>query len=72
MRLVPDASGGAVFVGGRYAGSSLEKVANDDPAYLNWFYREETYQLTNDMFYLLEDTMKKYGISFDRGSKTRA
>jgi hypothetical protein len=69
MKLVPDTAGGAIFVGGRYAGSSLEKVASDDPAYLNWFYREETYRLTDQMFYLLEDVMKKHQIAFDRENK---
>ena len=54
--------------GGKYAEASLEEVARIDPSYLNWVWNEKKIYdfLPDDAAYALEDTMKKYGIPFDK------
>jgi uncharacterized protein (DUF3820 family) len=68
MRLVTTVTG-YVFIGGKYNGKTLEEVANEDPTYVNWFYREETYPLTDEAYHYLVDLMKSRGIPFDRVPK---
>lgn len=61
-----DEDGDLVFIHGKYTGELLEDVANSDPDYVNWMYRDASEDLSTEIFHKLQDVMEENGISFDR------
>ena len=60
---------GYVFGGGKHIGKTMEQVAAEDPMYLNWFFREETYPLSDHAYQALVELMTSKGIPFERVRK---
>jgi hypothetical protein len=52
------------FVRGKHQGESLEKVAEADPGYLRWLYKNASEDLPQDVFHKLQDVMEERGIKF--------
>lgn len=43
-------------------GKDLEKIAQEDPTYLRWVFKEVGPTLSDDAFYALDDCVIKYNI----------
>ena len=58
---------------GKHAGKTFEKVAKEDPLYLNWLFNntDANKDMPDDVFYLLTDTMTAHSISFGKIPKRK-
>lgn len=66
-----DQKGRVVFTGSskKHAGQPIEKVAREDPGYLQWARRERTVGLPLDIFEAIENVMTLNGVPFNRTPK---
>ena len=67
IRLV--AEGVWEFLKGKYAGKSIDQVAEDDPGYLSWAWRETSGDASPDQFFALDDAARRHDIDVERGKK---
>lgn len=66
--IVKKAKDAWVFAHGKHSGKTFEKVAFEDPLYLNWLFNntDANKDMPDDVFYLLTDTMSAHSIKFDK------
>jgi hypothetical protein len=50
-------------MGKKHKGEFLSDVAKSDPSYLQWMYHEQNESMDNEVYYALEDALKRHGIS---------
>jgi hypothetical protein len=63
MKLVKEATGDVIILGGKHNGKKLKEVAEKDPKYINWIFRKETFKMSDYIYHQLCDVMAKNNIS---------
>jgi hypothetical protein len=55
------------FLGNKHAGEPVDKVAESDPGYLSWAWRESSGDESDEEFHILDDVARKHGVDTAKG-----
>lgn len=57
------------FLRGKHAGETVDQVAESDPGYLSWAWRETSGDVSPEAFHVLDDVARRHSIDTELGRR---